>query len=121
MAFLETQNWTKPNDEGMVKVISDRTIQEVFDDISKSVTAKYADHIEYFTLSYGTDGAKPFPRGLAVSYAITGGSEGHRAEVTVMEGDKNYDIATLKTFSGMDKALEMSNYMTKLLFQEEEL
>ena len=117
--FLETELWSQPNKESMVKYLGQRNALEVIADIEREITIHFEEDVEY--ISNGEfDKKDPFPKGLLVSHTMKGGSEGHYVDLTrfAKEGEENICILTVKTFSGVDKANEIANFLTKLYLQD---
>jgi len=123
MPYLETNHWSEPDSKSLTRIIGHKSINEVVSELSDSLFKKFEDDIDYFSVSHATKGEEDFPAGLFSCFAIKGGSEGHRVCIYVLEGSEStcHDIASIKTFSGMDVALDMAAHITRLLYQEEEL
>lgn len=120
--FLETELWGEPNEKSMVKYLGQRKALDVIADIERELTIHFADVIEYVA-NGEFDKKDLFPKGLLVSHTMKGGSEGHYVDLTrfAREGEENICILTVKTFSGVDKANEIANFLTKLYLQDIEL
>ena len=120
MDVIEIQQW-----QGS-KLLKTRTLGEVRTEIGARLhELKDADdpthslygHLDYLSLGGLTEGHLPWPSSWSwiACFVVTGGSEGHYLHVEVITNDQRWLLYLGKTFSGIDKALEISNALTKML------
>lgn len=118
ISYIETKIWEPvPEKPCMVRVVRNKTIQEVYDEVVMFLKENNVfDELDYFLISNNKDAEFPSDNWIAC-YAVVGGSEGHYIHVDVIgTGYKNIFIA--KSFKGFDHALTVSNMLSKVFWDE---
>lgn len=117
---IETDIWeADPEKKGYLRLVRLRTIEEVYREVVQFLKEQFLhDRLEHFSII--NDEVKEFPKWRWVAcYAVTGGSEGHYIHVDAITNDgKTVQIFLGKTFLGMNFALEVSNALTKVFWDE---
>lgn len=117
---IETDVWeADPEKKGYLKFVRLKSIDEVYKEATQFLKEQFLyDRLDYFNKT--NDKIKEFPKWRWIAcYAVVGGSEGHYIHVDALTTEgKNVQIFLGKTFSGMDFALEVSNALTKVFWEE---
>jgi hypothetical protein len=121
---IETDVWeADPEKKGYLKFVRLKTIEEVYKEANQFLKEQFLyDRLDYFLVSGSTnkEDKAEFPKWRWIAcYAVVGGSEGHYIHVDALTVEGKFvQIFTGKTFLGMNFALEVSNALTKVFWDE---
>lgn len=117
---IETEIWeTVPEKPGNVRVVRNKTVQEVYDEVVLFLKQRNLyDKLDYFLASFDI-AESDFPEWHWIAcYAVVGGSEGHYVHVDAISSKGLQHIFTAKTFEGFEHALEVSNMLARAFWDE---
>lgn len=122
--LIETDIWEKDKEvKGLLKFVRYRTINEVFKEVNQFLKEQFLyDGLDYFHISDFQDDKKKldFPQWRYIAcYAVVGSNEGYYIHLdAVTTNGEVVPIFIGKTFLGIDFALEVSNALTKVFWDE---